>query len=72
MGNWEVSEERDGMWNNTGEEPKASEGQRIRKSLPISPNLKPFILGHSWVIHSKRFSLPIKKQATFSIPDFGA
>lgn len=38
MENLEVSEERKDMWNNT-EEPKASEGQRTRKSLPISPNL---------------------------------
>lgn len=39
MENLEVSEERKGMWNNTGEEPNASEGQRTKKSLPISPNL---------------------------------
>lgn len=38
MENLEVSEEREGMWNNT-EEPKESEGQIIRKSLSISPNL---------------------------------
>lgn len=35
----EGSEVREGIWHNIGGEPKESEGQRTKKSLPISPDL---------------------------------